>query len=282
VFYKKAILFFAFLLAAAPGFCQAALEDRFGDFKTREYMPGDIVHIIVEAPFDTQQVSAVMPDEQRIDLSYDGRRAVWHGYWEVPYGFKKGVYTAVLLAVDVAGKTFEGRSSQLIVGEPTMALLVQLSPKQAAASRSLSSRTVPSPRSDIPAPTTTLPPPRPASPVPSVPERVTKPVPAPRPVEIDPFAAEIADVEPPIKKTIKKPAIKKSRIYSTASKQAVVKTTNDLRVAQLTLATREFMARQDYVDARQQLIALSKIEPKNYAAKAMIARLENIIRARGK
>lgn len=230
-------------------------------------MPGDIVHIIVEAPFDTQQVSAVMPDEQKIDLTYDGRRTVWHGYWEVPYGFKKGVYTAVLLAVDVEGKTFQGQSSQFIIGEPTMALLVQLASKAGP----------PLPR--LPA----------SNAVPSfVPERITKPLPLPSAVSA-PAITQHKKENPPAKKSNKKMMVKKSRKYWTAGykkpaiRPAAKKQLNgDLRAAKLTEATREFIARQNYSDARNQLAKLSKTQPKNYQMQLMLARLDAIIKARGK
>jgi len=111
------------IILACPVFGQA-------EPKIRQYMPGDIVHIIVEAPYDTKEITAVMPDEQRALLSFDSRHNVWHGYWEVPHGYKKGVYTAKLLAVDVEGRLFEGQSAQFVVSEPAMTLMVQMSPQK--------------------------------------------------------------------------------------------------------------------------------------------------------
>ena len=74
----------------------------------REYLPGDIVHIVIEAPPDTNRVKATMPNGEEVNLTYDGHSNVWNGYWEVPGGVKKGIYTAKLLASDVEGVTFQG------------------------------------------------------------------------------------------------------------------------------------------------------------------------------
>lgn len=266
--YKKLALLF-FLALSLPAFCQPALKNRIEEIRSREYLPGDIVHIVVEAPLDTQQIIATMPDEQQVTLAYDGRNSVWHGYWEVPYGFKKGVYTAMLLATDVDGKSFEGQSAQFLVGEPILALMVQLAPSPGGKQ----------PGKKIAPPT--LPPKKLVAPVSpevaaEVPLRVTTPVPP-----IEKYLAESKPVEipaptPPVVKKAKRPAQLRRR-------PVMVRRPEDknLRIAKLMIAAKDYTAKQDYVRARRQLEALLKIAPKNTEVKLMKARLDVIIKAKG-
>lgn len=92
------------------------------------YFPGDTVHIVVEAPMDTDSVSAVMPDGQELSMFLDRRTKVWHNYWQVPVNFKKGTYTAKLTAVDVEGRNFEGETAPIFVEEPTMPVVMRFAP----------------------------------------------------------------------------------------------------------------------------------------------------------
>ena len=57
----------------------------------RVYLPGDFVHVIVEAPVDTTQITALMPDGNAISLIQGRRTNIWRGIWQVPISFKKGV-----------------------------------------------------------------------------------------------------------------------------------------------------------------------------------------------
>lgn len=82
----------------------------------RNYLPGDFVHVIVDAPVDTSQITATMPDGSIISLMQDRRSNVWRGVWQVPVDFSKGLYSAKLSAVDVSGNIFEGMTDVFNVG----------------------------------------------------------------------------------------------------------------------------------------------------------------------
>lgn len=92
----------------------------------RVYLPGDFVHVIVEAPVDTTQITAVMPDGNAISLIQGRRTNTWRGIWQVPINFKKGVYSAKLSAVDVKGDVFEGETDSFNVGEIALITLVSM------------------------------------------------------------------------------------------------------------------------------------------------------------
>ncbi|HVN67214.1 MAG TPA: hypothetical protein VMT55_02505, partial [Candidatus Sulfotelmatobacter sp.] len=62
----------------------------------KQYLPGDFVHIIVDAPSDTAAITSILPNGEQIELAHDRRANVWHGLWQVPIGFKPGTYTAGL------------------------------------------------------------------------------------------------------------------------------------------------------------------------------------------
>jgi len=122
------IFFFGFITAVifAQNFVYASLG-------MREYLPGDIVHIVIEAPVDTNRIKAIMPDGEEINLIYDGHLNIWNGYWEVPAGFKKGIYQARLAASDVEGVSFEGSSSAFYISEPVLALMMKVAPSEEVA-----------------------------------------------------------------------------------------------------------------------------------------------------
>ncbi|MBI5078447.1 response regulator [Candidatus Saganbacteria bacterium] len=90
----------------------------------REYLPGDFVHVIVDAPLETAQITATMPDGTVISLVQERVTGVWRGIWQVPVKFKKGAYYAKLSAVDLSGKVFEGRTDSFEVGELALITLV--------------------------------------------------------------------------------------------------------------------------------------------------------------
>lgn len=122
---KKALLLPLFLLMAAACLAEGNITSEFGG-GVKSYLPGDLVHIVVGAPADVVEITAVMPDEQKLKLDFERRTHVWHGYWEIPYGFKKGTYSATLTAVDVEGKSFTGKTVYFYVGEPALVTLIGL------------------------------------------------------------------------------------------------------------------------------------------------------------
>ena len=117
------------LALAQPALAQTLTSASFGVLK---YFPGDVVHIVVDAPPDVIRVTALMPDGEQLNMSFSRRAGVWHNYWEVPPGFKKGGYTAKLRAVDVEGRVFEGDSELFYVGEPTLPMIMQIMPTKEA------------------------------------------------------------------------------------------------------------------------------------------------------
>jgi hypothetical protein len=97
----------------------------------KKYFPGDIIHLVVQAPLDTDHLSALMPDNRTIKFTYDPPTNLWHGYWEVPASFKKGTYAANLVAVDFEGNSFEGATTAFFIGEPAVHM-ANLSPSEEA------------------------------------------------------------------------------------------------------------------------------------------------------
>jgi hypothetical protein len=215
------------------------------------YLPGDVVHIVVEAPIDTSSVTATMPDDQELQMIYDQRTKVWHNYWQVPMSFKKGTYTATLVAMDVEGRTFTGKSAPIFIDEPTMPLVMRFAPAPAAAPVAA-------------APTRATSAPAPVAAVPS--RRATS-----APVAV---AAETRVATKASTRTAKAPV--KSVKTAAAPKEDI----NVTRMRYMTLA-RDFMAQQKYEEAKKQLEALLKIDPQNKEIVIMISRLDAIIKAKG-
>ncbi len=100
-----------------------------GDIKV--YLPGDYVNLIVEAPIDTAQITAVMPDRQVISLVREEGGRVWRAVWQVPADMAKGLYSAKLRAVDLEGKIYEGNSVQFQIGQHEMIMLVGYATREA-------------------------------------------------------------------------------------------------------------------------------------------------------
>jgi hypothetical protein len=129
----KMILFFILGFILMAGLPQAAMAaaDQTGSSASgisrpaQSYFPGDVVHVVVSAPIDTDSVSALMPDGQELSMIYDRRNKIWHNFWQVPVGFRKGTYTAKLNAVDIEGRNFEGETSPIFVDEPTLPVVMQ-------------------------------------------------------------------------------------------------------------------------------------------------------------
>ena len=113
------------------------------------YFPGDVVHIVVEAPVDTDSVSAVMPDSQELSMVFDRRAKIWHNYWQVPMGFKKGVYTAKLTAVDVEGRNFKGETAPIFVDEPTLPVVMRFAPSEEVRPAPVAARAKVKPKEEI-------------------------------------------------------------------------------------------------------------------------------------
>lgn len=90
----------------------------------RNYLPGDFVHIIVQAPSDTAQITATLPDGTVISLVQERRTNAWRGIWQVPLDFKKGEYTVKLSSIDVGGNVFDGETDSFNIGELAMITLV--------------------------------------------------------------------------------------------------------------------------------------------------------------
>ena len=104
---------FFFLISAVPA--QAP---------TKEYLPGDFVQLVVDAPVDTAQISATMPDGSVISLVHERTSSLWRGIWEVPINFGKGTYSAKLRAIDLEGNVFEGLSDTFTINQLSMIMLV--------------------------------------------------------------------------------------------------------------------------------------------------------------
>ena len=105
----------AFLFLISPAPAQAP---------NKEYLPGDFVQLVVDAPVDTAQISATMPDGSVISLVHERKSTLWRGIWEVPVNFSKGTYSARLRAIDLEGNVFEGLSDTFTINQLAMIMLV--------------------------------------------------------------------------------------------------------------------------------------------------------------
>ncbi|MBN3033688.1 MAG: response regulator [Candidatus Saganbacteria bacterium] len=99
----------------------------------RTYLPGDFVHLVVQAPVDTSQITATLPDGAVVNLIQDRRTNIWRGIWQVPDNFAKGTYSADLTAVDVQGNVFSGQTDAFDVGELKLITLVGMASPEVAA-----------------------------------------------------------------------------------------------------------------------------------------------------
>ncbi|MFA4844915.1 MAG: hypothetical protein WC632_08240, partial [Candidatus Margulisiibacteriota bacterium] len=220
----------------------------------------------IEAPPDTNRVRATMPNGDEVNLSYDGRSSVWNGYWDVPAGVKKGIYTAKLVASDVAGVTFQGDSSVFYIGEPILALMMRIAETEEAAAVKLTEkeriarqRAIESARLALAARR------RAGLTEEAVAEEAALPVQPP---------ARIAAKKKPFKLAAKKSKIKKFARAGTKEDVNVTK-------ARLIVAARSYLAKFEYQKAKSELKVLLKIEPDNREIKTIVNRLEAVIRAKG-
>lgn len=126
---KGLILFFAFCcILFSVCTAQPLIVSRADAAK--EYFPGDFVHIIVDAPVDTAQITAIMPDNNVINLVQERRGYVWRGIWQVPEQLKPGSYASKLTAIDVSGNVFEGQTDTYIVKQLSLITLVGVATKE--------------------------------------------------------------------------------------------------------------------------------------------------------
>lgn len=114
------IIWLFFVLALLP-LVNSALAAR----AIKEYMPGDFVHVMAEAPIDTSKLQGIMPDGASVELVHDRRAKIWHGMWQVPLNFPRGTYSAKIQAVDIEGNFFEGETTPFIITEPSLVMLVE-------------------------------------------------------------------------------------------------------------------------------------------------------------
>lgn len=126
--FRLAVIIF---LSLAPVLAQPSLTNPATD--TRIYLPGDFVHVVVSAPADTSQITAIMPDGTPVTLIQERRTNVWRGVWQVPLDYKKGTYSASLTAVDVQGNVFTGETDTFTIGELSLITLVGKPSREAAA-----------------------------------------------------------------------------------------------------------------------------------------------------
>jgi len=125
--YKYFVLTCALFLffSCLPSLAQVTLKTSGAGFFAKQYLPGDFIHIVVQAPVDTAQITAVLPDGKALSLVQERRSNLWHGMWEVPLNFKKGFYSAKLSAVDFDGNVFEGNTDSFTIGELSLITLIE-------------------------------------------------------------------------------------------------------------------------------------------------------------
>lgn len=98
------------------------------------YEPGQTTHIVVEAPEDTLDMVAILPDNSALNLNYDPEKKIWHNYWTIPAGTKKGNYSAKLIATDIEGRIYNGTTKAFSVKE-TAPVTVASIPKENIAAK---------------------------------------------------------------------------------------------------------------------------------------------------
>lgn len=248
---------FGLLLFVILFFCLPALALNEGEFSSKltkkefkVYLPGDVVHIVAEAPIDIKYIIAIMPDGERVQLSFERRSRLWHGHWEVPYTFKKGLYNGKLEATDVEGKIYEGETGEFYIGEPSLVALIG---KDLTKEVEMKQELV----------------------------RETQPV-----VAVEPPARETAIVETlapkPTVKKVKKPGLTaKQKAQRQAQAQLKKESNKSLKKAKIITAARFYMDNKDYTAAKQQLILLQKTDPQSLEIKTLLYRLDQLIKVRG-
>lgn len=233
----------------------------------KEYLPGDFIHVIIEAPFDIQQIVADMPDNTQVNLVHERQTNVWHGLWQVPIGFKKGTYYAKLTAVDLEGNTFEQQTNAFFIGELTFITLIK---KQSTSESALQGELAK--KESIEARILALEAEEKAKHAQEmlgigVESPVEKPV---QPVKV--VKKEIVAKVPQIKKQKKK----KPKIAAMKEKEG-----QRLKQARLATVARFYIEKLDYRKAEGQVKELLKIDPKNESMNLMLNRIQKIRKAKG-
>lgn len=265
---RKAVFFTVLLLFLMPVMAAAQNNQiKQVDLGLRQYLPGDIVHLVIEAPEDTNRIKVIMPDYNELDLIYEPRSKLWHGYWEVSMGLKKGVYQAKLIAGDVAGESFQGKSSPFYIAEPVMALMMRISPSREVAEEKLTESERIARERAIGAARIAL-----------EEERKAELRGEPPPKRLQPAPPAVA-VKPPVKKKI--PAVKPRRVKKKPVRVSRPKKDINVTKASLIIAARSYLNKSQYNKAKAKLKALLKIEPDNRDIKTLVNRLEVIGKAKG-
>lgn len=274
------------LTTAEPAFAQITISQ--AGASTRQYLPGDIVNIMVEAPIDTYQITAVAPDGSEIKLTFDPRTNIWYGYWKVSPGVKKGGYQAKLKAVDFEGNPFEGLTSTFFIGEAPAAMLptAEVERRELLAKKLAVEATILAREAEDKA--------RQAKELSAEKKELTPAAEAERQqraakklaIESSILALEAEDKATRAREA----AVEAGKIIATAEAARPVikppketpakpKKDNLARVRLITTA-RSYMARHEYKRARDELKKLLKIEPGSPEIKNMLTRLDTIIKAK--
>jgi hypothetical protein len=232
----------------------------------KQYFPGDIIHLVVQAPIDTDHLSALMPDNRTVKFSFEPATNLWHGYWEVPANFKKGSYNANLVAVDFDGNTFEGMTTAFFIGESAVqmanlspteeATLKEQQAKKLAAEALILAEESQEKLSQARA---------------LMPEKVA--------AETKPAPQAVVAAAPPAEKPIKTAAVKPT--VKPRKKAVAAMTKEDLNITRLKLITkaRAYMLDHNYEKAKEQLLVLLKLSPDDAKIKLMLDRVEAIIKS---
>ena len=255
-------LLFLFLLLTSVAIAETQSTFRIAQAGslTRQYFPGDFVHLIVEAPVDTSQIGATMPDSTLVKMVHERSTNVWHGLWQVPIGFKSGSYYAKLSAVDLEGNLFEGQSSPFTIGELAMVMLVgRVATKEAAERQAEAKRLA---------------------------------------AEADILAAEAGDkaararallsgeaageqrVQMAIKPVVRMPAVKKRGPVVAVRPRPKTAGSDGVFKARFATVARFYLEKMEYKKVKTQLQAMLKIDPRNKEMRSMLGRVDKLIKAK--
>ncbi len=266
------------IIAACPLRALAA-QQQAGNFgiseagtPAKKYFPGDIIHLVVQAPIDTDTLSALMPDNRTIKFTYEPPTNLWHGYWEVPQGFKKGSYTANLVAMDFDGNTFEGLTSTFFIGEPVVQT-AGLSPSEEASLKEQQAKKL--------AAEALLLAEESQQKLGQAQAMLKGQENAAAVTRTAPVVAAVQPAVKPVNAAIpksKQVAAKPKRVAARPKRVATMITENEIRLALITKA-RTYIINHDYGKAKEQLLALLKLQPDDTNIKLMLNRIEAIIKS---
>jgi hypothetical protein len=241
------LAFFAFWPAATLlAIDRATFYAPGGGRATKQYLPGDFVHIIVDAPVDTASITSILPNGEQVELAHDRRANIWHGLWQVPIGFKPGTYTAGLQARDIEGNMFEGETSPFIIGELSLITMIKISASTEARART-ENREQTSRRLEV-----------------ETAKLAVQPKPAPPPKKKRPSLAR-KPRPAPRKKMVLVEVLGKNKELN-------------LKKAKLLTTTRYYMEKMDFDTVRSLLKSLVAIDPANKEYQKMLRRVEVVIK----